>query len=134
MKRGPRKHRNDRRISPETARHVRHRDQGCVAALWLGAQDLCKDVGKRPVSPHDVSAWELDHVNDYDLGRSLGIALRLAVVCSWHHSGGWATSHRVMLREYCRLVEDGMSPREAGHKARDLAIEIYGANMKKGVR
>ncbi len=133
VKSGPRKHRNDRRISPATAAHVKRRDQGCVAALWLGAQDLCKDEAKRPVSAYNESAWELDHVNDHDLGRSLGIALRLALLCSWHHRGGWATSHRVMLREYCRLREDGMGGPEAGRKARDLAVEIYGAKMKKGV-
>lgn len=130
---GPRKHRNDRRISPETAAHVKKRDRGCIAALWLGAQTGCRDAVGNAVSAYDERAWEFDHINDHDLGVSHGTADRLAIVCSFHHRGGWATSHRVMMRAFVRRVEDGMDPRKAGHEARDEAIAVYGERMSKGV-
>lgn len=126
---GPRRHRNDRRISEDTVRLVQRRDQGCVAALWLGAGTLCGDRFGSVVSAYERRAWELDHVNDFDLGVSHGTHDRVVVLCSRHHQGGWATSHRPLLRFYLLGVCEGLSPRDAGRFARDECRGI----LQKGI-
>jgi hypothetical protein len=122
---GPRKHRNDRHISDETIRAVKRRDQGCIAALWLGADTLCKDSAGNTVSAYTDSAWEFDHVNDFDLGVSHGTLDRVVLLCAFHHRGGWATSNRPLIRFYILGREDGLTPRQAGRFARDECRGIF---------
>lgn len=128
MKPGPRKHKDDRRISEQDVRHIQRRDQGCIAALWLKVPSLCKDAGGRTVGPRDPRAWELDHVNDFDLGVSHGTPDRVVLLCAWHHRGGWATSVRPLLRLYLKFVAD-MAPRAAGA----MALTEYEGIFKKGI-
>lgn len=109
-----------RRISEATIREVDRRDQGCVAALYLGAPDVCRDRWGQQASPYDRRAWEHDHVGEMRMGKAAeGTPEHLVIVCSWHHqhSREWrATSHREDLRRYVALVSAGMPPRLAGRK------------------
>jgi hypothetical protein len=90
-----------RRVSPETSAIVEKRDGGCVAALHLGATDLCRDRWGSAVSARDPRGWERDHVGEMRMGKAApDDPAHIVLLCSWHHQGGWATSHRPELRAY----------------------------------
>jgi len=108
-----------RRITPETFARLVALYGGCVASLYLGAGDACRDRWGNVVSATNRSAWELDHVGERRMGKAPdGTIEHVVILCSWHHqySNVWrATAHRPELRMLIRLVvEEGMTARQAG--------------------
>ena len=74
------------------------RDQGCIAPLVdPSGSGMCS------------GRWTLDHVKSQPMmgKRAPSDLAHLVTLCERHHlQTGWATSHRPLLREYLRSVND----------------------------
>jgi hypothetical protein len=102
---GRRKARKDP-VTPELHDEVIARDLrfagGCVAA-FLDIEHGCRDRWGRVHWASDQTRLTLDHVQDgYGRAgkRAPSDVAHLVSLCYGAHLGGWATSHRPLLREY----------------------------------
>jgi len=86
---------------------------GCVAA-FLDATHWCADRWGDIRKPDWLPALTLDHVQSGGgrMGkRAPSDRAHLVTLCYRAHLGGWATSHRPLLREYIARAEAG----DCGH-------------------
>ncbi len=98
-------------VTPELWRTVVERDGGCVARI-LEPDHVCRDRWGMPPTGEErgkaLAGWAssvltLDHVHDgYGcMGRRApSNPGHLVTLCWGAHLGGWATSHRPLLRGY----------------------------------
>lgn len=98
-------------VTPELHDEVTARDLrfagGCVAA-FLAPEHRCADAWSNPHTPDFARRLTLDHVQS-GYGRTGKRAAsdraHLVTLCYRAHLGGWATSHRPLLREYLERVQ-----------------------------
>lgn len=129
MKRTPLKRTGIRRkprrnnMSRESHDAVIRRDGQCVAQVLDPSAGLCRDPFGRVQVSWDTAHLTVDHLKD---GPMMGQSEdrddpnRAVTLCYGHHiAGGWATSHRPLLRVYLLFrVGHGMPTLVAAAEAR----------------
>lgn len=90
----------------EVREAVIQRDQGCLAPRLDPAAGECRDKWGTLVTG-TLRGMEVDRIREHPtMGKAPSHldATHMVAVCSFHHQGGWATSHRPELRAYLRRL------------------------------